>query len=881
MGLVSNIDEIDKLLEKGVKTRKFVGYTSWTELINNLSEDTGNKIVQMSTGQVVEIVKYHDKATEGDTAGETNYGLVAVNVKETTFKTGEKVIDGVGEVITLKEDTKGIVISGTSNITKVGDLGTYTPCEAGFIYVSKASFVTSVAAICGYGIEDDVAKQLVTDLDALPIDWGPDLLKADEIGTKEDKILCEIKKGGNTYFNKKGQDNVYNGFVQLGFFEESGTNFIPGEIFQGTRATYQTVPLSDLLNGTVNDIINFDDYVGIRRDEYLKTHDKWPETIPLIGWNGKFRNQLDYFIENNFLGNISENGVGYYNIDTTIDDDVHYNAQYPEFSRFRFTISCTFVICDNDTTTYTESTGTDEKTSLTWKNGQYSFNNAVNIKTISFFFGLRGRNNQVEYVDYAGNDEATIINNVHTSMSTIHSSTASVIPTQYSNFYNDDVVNWYLYKFGVTNIGAVKQGEEKYKKRKFPDAKTPDPSKSLEENYPEWENKKDSTSKPTDSNPDNKEDYRPGKINNNKKDPDNNDNNSQKDSQDGKNTNKDIKDDTDSGKEIIDDINDPEQDPSDPDDDPIGETPDVLIPINPISESGFVSLYNPSGFELRQLSQYLWSDNFINNIKKLFQDPMDAIIGLHMIFGTPTTGGKTNIKVGFVDTGVTANKITAQYFTIDCGTVNVREYFKDARDYDFCNISLYLPFVGIQKLNAKDLMDASVRVLATVDVVTGALLYEIDVTKKGLKQCLYTFSGNCAVQLPISAGSYSSAIANLIGIGAGIAGTVASGGALAPALISGIGSAAVNSHIDVQTSNSIGSNAGAMGIKKPYLIINRLSSYNANAYQKTQGYPSNKTAKIGSLKGVAKIKECHLEGIPATDEELEEIYTLLKQGVIL
>ena len=438
-----------------------------------------------------------------------------------------------------------------------------------------------------------------------------------------------------------------------------------------------------------------------------------------------------------------------------------------------------------------------------------------------------------------------------------------------------------LYNYGTFNAGTFSQEESKYKKRKFPDAKTPDPSKSLEENYPEWNDKKDTTSKPTDSNPNNKEEYRPGKINNNKKDPNNNDNNSQKDSQDGKNTNKDIKDDTDSGKEIIDDINDPEQDPSDPDDDPIGETPDVLIPINPISDSGFVSLYNPSGFELRQLSQYLWSDNFINNIKKLFQDPMDAIIGLHMIFGSPTTGGKTNIKVGFVDTGVTANKITAQYFTIDCGTVNVREYFKDARDYDFCNISIYLPFVGIQKLNSKDLMDASVRVLATVDVVTGALLYEIDVTKKGLKQCLYTFSGNCAVQLPISAGSYSSAIANLIGIGAGIAGTVATGGALAPALISGIGSAAVNSHIDVQTSNSIGSNAGAMGIKKPYLIINRLSSYNANAYQKTQGYPSNKTAKIGSLKGVAKIKECHLEGIPATDEELEEIYTLLKQGVIL
>ena len=878
MGLVSNIDEINKLLEKGVKTRKFIGYNSWTELINSLSQDTGNKIVQMATGQVVEIVKYHDKATEEDTAGETNYGLVAVNVKETTFKTGEKVIDGVGEVITLKEDTAGIVISGTSNITKVGDLGTYTPCEAGFIYVSKETFVTSVAAICGYGIEDDVAKQLVKDLDALSIDWGPDLLKADEIGTEEDKILCEIKKGGNTYFNTKGQDNVYNGFVQLGFFEESGINFIPGTIYQGTRATYETVSLSDLLNGTVNNIIDFDEYVNIRKEEYLKTHTSWPADVPLSGWNSKFRSQLDYFIDNNFLGNISESGVGYYSIWTTIDNDVEDNPKYPSF---RFTINCNFSICDNDTTTYTETTE-DNQYGLTWKKGKYIFNNTVNIKNIYFSMSLAHRNNNVIIVDYSTSDEQEAINNIHNDMSNIESSSGTTMSnSRYKPFYNDDKVDWHNYIYGTTNIGAVKQGEEKYKKRKFPDAKTPDPSKSLEENYPEWDDKKDTTSKPTDSDPNKKDEYRPGKINNNKKDPNNNDNNSQKDSQDGKNTNKDIKDDTDSGKEIIDDINDPEQDPSDPDDDPIGETPDVLIPINPISDSGFVSLYNPSGFELRQLSQYLWSDNFINNIKKLFQDPMDAIIGLHMIFGSPTTGGKTNIKVGFVDTGVTANKITAQYFTIDCGTVNVREYFKDARDYDFCNISIYLPFVGIQKLNSKDLMDASVRVLATVDVVTGALLYEIDVTKKGLKQCLYTFSGNCAVQLPISAGSYSSAIANLIGIGAGIAGTVATGGALAPALISGIGSAAVNSHVDVQTSNSIGSNAGAMGIKKPYLIINRLSSYNANAYQKTQGYPSNKTAKIGSLKGVAKIKECHLEGIPATDEELEEIYTLLKQGVIL
>ena len=860
MGLVSNIDEINKLLEKGVKTRKFIGYTSWTELINSLSNDTGNKIVQMSTGQVVEIVKYHDKATEEDTAGETNYGLVAVNVKETTFKTGEKVIDGVGEVITLKEDTAGIVISGTSNITKVGDLGTYTPCEAGFIYVSKESFVTSVVAICGYGIEDDVAKQLVKDLDALPIDWGPDLLKADEIGTEEDKILCEIKKGGNTYFNKNGQDNVYNGLVQLGFFEEGGENFNPEVLENGKTYTFDNlVSVKELTQQQVNNIkatVDVDHDLRVLKSQY-------PDIPVTDGFNTILFNLLNEFLNN--LSDSTYSGIGSLIINIYLCVWKNYT---PELFIEFYTSETNSKVGKYIETIYEEYNYIEK---------EIVFENEISVLRNSII-GKNGFSASLKGIKNDDNNPEIVINattlKFELSLNNITGNSNSAV-VENELIYNE------IYNYGTFNAGTFSQEESKYKKRKFPDAKTPDPSKSLEENYPDWDNKKDTTSKPTDSDPNNKDEYRPGKINNNKKDPDNNDNNSQKDSQDGKNNNKDIKDDIDSGKDIIDDINDPEQDPSDPDDDPIGETPDVFIPINPISDSGFVSLYNPSGFELRQLSQYLWSDNFINNIKKLFQDPMDAIIGLHMIFGTPTTGGKTNIKVGFVDTGVTANKITAQYFTIDCGTVNVREYFKDARDYDFCNISIYLPFVGIQKLNSKDLMDASVRVLATVDVVTGALLYEIDVTKKGLKQCLYTFSGNCAVQLPISAGSYSSAIANLIGIGAGIAGTVATGGALAPALISGIGSAAVNSHIDVQTSNSIGSNAGAMGIKKPYLIINRLSSYNANAYQKTQGYPSNKTAKIGSLKGVAKIKECHLEGIPATDEELEEIYTLLRQGVIL
>ena len=72
-----------------------------------------------------------------------------------------------------------------------------------------------------------------------------------------------------------------------------------------------------------------------------------------------------------------------------------------------------------------------------------------------------------------------------------------------------------------------------------------------------------------------------------------------------------------------------------------------------------------------------------------------------------------------------------------------------------------------------------------------------------------------------------------------------------------------------------------MGNKKPYLIINRKNSYNANKYYTIQGYPANEYVLLSNCKGFTKKKEVHLENIPATNEEIDEINTLLKEGVIL
>lgn len=355
----------------------------------------------------------------------------------------------------------------------------------------------------------------------------------------------------------------------------------------------------------------------------------------------------------------------------------------------------------------------------------------------------------------------------------------------------------------------------------------------------------------------------------------------QSDAQTGTNTDESIKEQIDSQEEVSQETN---IDPSIkiPTDD-TGDLPIAPVPAVGIPGTGFVAIYNPTQSQLASFSQYLWSDNFIANIKKLFEDPMQAIIGLHMIYATPSRGADHNIVCGYLDSGVNSRTVSNQYINIACGAIKVSKYFGNILDYaPYTKIQLFLPFIGVVSLDTNEVMGSTLNVTYRVDVLTGACLAQVSVSRSDYGAVMYTFSGNCAVQLPITGGNYSSIIANTIGIGASIGATIASGGALAPVAVAGAAAGVSNSHLNVAHSGSIGANAGAMGGKIPYLIITRPKPYNANNYNNFYGYPSNKTIKLSSCTGYTRVKDIHLENISsATDDELNEIESLLKEGVII
>lgn len=355
----------------------------------------------------------------------------------------------------------------------------------------------------------------------------------------------------------------------------------------------------------------------------------------------------------------------------------------------------------------------------------------------------------------------------------------------------------------------------------------------------------------------------------------------QSDAQTGTNSDESVKEQIDSQEEVSQETN---IDPSIkiPTDD-TGDLPESPVPAVGIPGTGFVAIYNPTQSQLASFSQYLWSNDFVDNIKKLFEDPMQAIIGLHMIYATPSRGADHNIICGYLDSGVNSRTVSNQYINIACGAIKVNKYFGNILDYaPYTKIQLFLPFIGVVNLDTNEVMGSTLNVTYRVDVLTGACLAQVSVSRSDYGAVMYTFSGNCAVQLPITGGNYSSIIANTIGIGASIGATIASGGALAPVAVAGAAAGVSNSHLNVAHSGSIGANAGAMGGKIPYLIITRPKPYNANNYNNFYGYPSNNTIKLSSCTGYTRVKDIHLENISsATDDELTEIESLLKDGVII
>lgn len=338
-----------------------------------------------------------------------------------------------------------------------------------------------------------------------------------------------------------------------------------------------------------------------------------------------------------------------------------------------------------------------------------------------------------------------------------------------------------------------------------------------------------------------------------------------------------------------------------------GSFPSII----PSSGPGLIHVYNPTPAEFISFGRWLWVTYADASIDKIWNNPFDGIIGAFELYATPATNGTDNIYSGFL-TCPTVSKIVPQRYTeIDCGTVIVPEFYGNYFDYSpYSQCYIYLPFIGINEVSIDDIVGHAVNIRYRIDAYNGSCIAMIYVAKDGYRNLCYQFAGNCAVEVPLAGGSQAAIKAGVLqaeayarasqisGVVGGIASTLTGGatGGLAGALLGAVGgitsgvsayqnakagleAARVANKSSVQHSGQFGASHGAMGAKKPFIIIRNPIQVKVVNYNEEYGFPAHKRVIIGTCSGYLQVREVNVISAHATDAEKAAIESALKSGV--
>ena len=309
-------------------------------------------------------------------------------------------------------------------------------------------------------------------------------------------------------------------------------------------------------------------------------------------------------------------------------------------------------------------------------------------------------------------------------------------------------------------------------------------------------------------------------------------------------------------------------------------------PVSSVKTSSLYTIWNPTQEQLNSLANFLWSTDFVDLIKKVLQSPMDAMISLALFPIRPKTDGTHIINLGYVPSGVSALRVSDQFQTFQTSGLVIPHKYNSYLDYSpYTTAEIYLPFIGFQRLNINDVIGKTVSVVYNIDMLSGicTALVKVD------GNTMYSYSGNMAMFLPLSAGNWArmmtpifGAVGGIASMGAGIAG-VMSGSSLLGSTATAVSGAKSLGNLEgnaVSRSGEISGNAGILGDYQPFIVVTRPINDRPSTYNSNIGQTYNKSVQLGTLSGFTIVDEAHVEGMSATETEKNEIERLLKEGVI-
>lgn len=312
------------------------------------------------------------------------------------------------------------------------------------------------------------------------------------------------------------------------------------------------------------------------------------------------------------------------------------------------------------------------------------------------------------------------------------------------------------------------------------------------------------------------------------------------------------------------------------------ETSDAIalpeLPTLTAQNTGFISIYSPLAGEIQALSTYMWGDDFITSVKKLYANPADSLIMLAIVPIAIPSAVDSDVKIAGISTGLTMHKALSQFIEIDCGTIEINEFFGSCFDYQpYTQIQIYCPFSGYHDIDVDICMNSSLNLRYYFDILSGTFIAYLLVNNT----VMYQWAGQAITMLPTSSYNIDALIKGAVAATASVAGAVATGGALAP--IAGAMTVASVTSMKPQVSHGgdITASSALLSVREPHVIIKRPKQVLPQDYNVMSGYPSMINAVLSDLTGYTEIYSVHLSDMSCTDDEKAEIERLLKEGVIL
>lgn len=260
---------------------------------------------------------------------------------------------------------------------------------------------------------------------------------------------------------------------------------------------------------------------------------------------------------------------------------------------------------------------------------------------------------------------------------------------------------------------------------------------------------------------------------------------------------------------------------------------DFEIYVPPVTERhDFFTVYIPTNENMEVINNAI----FLQGSETV--DVMHYFSSYKKFFCIIPIEGYKQLKASKYDFGVTAPYTKSYNLDIDCGSIQIDETFNSVMDYaPFSRLTIFLPFIGFQELDVSMVMNNTLHVVYTVDVLSGRCLAKLFVVIGESECCIAEYGGTIASDEVFSTtGQY-------------------------------------NGSYELLTSMQLGE-------LQTYVLISNKEPLEGNVSE-YDGYPTNEVIKVGDVTGFVAYDKIFAVGMTATETEKREIESILKSGVLV